>query len=83
MRMIVDIDRCWGCKSCQVSCKSENLIPPGFDSNISVFRIETQDKGRAACDFIPVMCQQCNDPTCLKVCPVGAISRNSEDLIVV
>ena len=25
---------------------------------------------------IPVMCMQCESPSCMEVCPVGAISRN-------
>ena len=26
--MIVDIDRCWGCKACQVACKREHGLAP-------------------------------------------------------
>jgi len=31
---------------------------------------------------VPVMCMQCDEACCLKVCPVGAISRNENGAVV-
>jgi Fe-S-cluster-containing hydrogenase component 2 len=31
---------------------------------------------------VPVMCMQCEDPACAKVCPVGAISRDENGAVV-
>ena len=31
---------------------------------------------------VPVMCMQCEEPACMKVCPVGAISKNENGAIV-
>ena len=31
---------------------------------------------------VPVTCMQCEDPCCMKVCPVGAISRDENNAVV-
>lgn len=79
--MLINIDRCWGCKSCTVACKQNRGLPPGELSPISIARIETQGEEGAACDFIPVACQHCADPACLAVCPMQAIFVDEEGLV--
>lgn len=80
--MVVDIDRCWGCKACQVACKQEHGIPAGESGNIDVAEVSQRDeKGGLHCDHVPVLCQQCVSPACMEVCPVGAIGKNEEQLV--
>jgi tetrathionate reductase subunit B len=81
--MVIDIDRCWGCKSCTVSCKMGNSIPVGEPSCISVFRLEQMKGSEVKCDFLPVMCLECENPQCLAACPKKAISKNDEGIAVV
>lgn len=79
---IVDIDRCWGCRACQVACKYEHGIPAGEGKPVEVIRVERQDpSGQAACDFLPVACQHCREPACMEACPRGAIARDGEGLV--
>ena len=81
--MIVDVDRCWGCKSCTVACKMMSGIPVGCASRVSVFRIETLGAdGEARCDFIPVFCQHCEEPQCVANCPRNALYINEEGLVL-
>lgn len=81
--MVVDIDKCWGCKACQVACKQEHNLPAG-NGHIDVVKIEQKDeKGILHCDYVPVMCQHCDFPDCIDVCPTGAISRNDEQLVCI
>lgn len=80
--LIVDIDRCWGCKACQVACKYEHGIPAGGGKPVEVMRVEhTEPSGQAACDFLPVACQHCDEPACMEVCPRGAVYRDEEGLV--
>lgn len=80
--LLVDIDRCWGCKSCQVACKYEHGLTAGDGKPIEVFRVEgTAPSGEARCDFIPAMCQHCEDAACIPACPAKAISRDEEGLV--
>ncbi|MDF2655550.1 MAG: [NiFe]-hydrogenase apoprotein ferredoxin-type subunit [Bacillota bacterium] len=79
---VVDLDRCIGCKGCQVACKMENQVALGSN------RITVREVGPTGTYpdiqmyFLPSMCQQCADPTCVKVCPTGACYKNSSDGVV-
>lgn len=71
--IVVDPDRCTGCKVCEMICSlhHEDEINP-LKSRISV--ISWEDRGID----IPIICQQCEDPPCEAVCPTRAITRSSE-----
>ncbi|MDR1797052.1 MAG: 4Fe-4S dicluster domain-containing protein [Clostridiales Family XIII bacterium] len=71
--ILVDVDRCIGCKGgCQVACKTENGIALG-PSRCTNYTIGPYgDYPDLNMYFLPVMCQQCDQPACVKVCPTGA-----------
>lgn len=50
-----------------------------FNPRLSAVTVMAYDEAAVS---IPVMCLQCEEPSCMKVCPVGAISRNAEGAIV-
>ena len=77
MLINVDIEKCNGCKLCELACSIKHEgVACLSRSRIEV--IEIQDTV-----FVPVFCFQCEDATCMKVCPVNALTRHSdEDLIV-
>lgn len=80
--MVVDLDRCIGCKACQVACKMENGVALG-SSRIKVPAIgPTGIYPDLEMYFLPSMCQQCEEPPCVKVCPTGASYIRSEDGLV-
>ena len=81
--IVTDLNRCTGCLACSVACKSANNVPIGSFWN-KVLRIgpNPQYEGAVSPDvdlyFLPVTCQHCEDPECVKVCPTGA-SHKLED----
>lgn len=80
--LVIDLDRCIGCKGCELACKLENGIALGSSWN-KVHEIGP--KGRfpdVEFYFFPAVCQACTEPECVKVCPTGASHRRSEDGIV-
>ncbi len=79
---VVDLDRCIGCKGCQVACKMENDIALGVNRNTvrQVGPIGTYPNLEMY--FLPTMCQQCDNPACVNVCPTGACYKNPEDGVV-
>ena len=83
MVMIIDIDRCWGCKACQVACKREHGLAPEDFKPIGVFRAENEQEGRVRCDFLPVACQHCTDPACVAACPRRALVKTAEGTVIV
>lgn len=79
----IDVDRCVGCMSCNASCKLVNGVPIGSYWN-KVLRVGPTPmyEGAQFPDtewyYLPIQCQHCADPECVKVCPTGA-SHKTED----
>jgi molybdopterin-containing oxidoreductase family iron-sulfur binding subunit len=93
--MAVDVERCIGCWSCAVICKSENDIPLGMWWNRILTDGDDLDTpgsgefGSLDMSWVPLACQHCDDPPCMKVCPTsatyvgegGLVEVNQEDCI--
>ena len=81
--IVTDLNRCVGCLACMVACKAVNNVPVGNYWN-KVLRIGPSLKEGATSShdvemyYLPVQCQHCADPECVKVCPTGA-SHKLED----
>lgn len=86
--MAIDISRCTGCQACAVACKVENNLPDDIWWNrILTVGGDTMDtpEGRfpnLSMHFMPVNCQHCEDPSCVKACPVGATFKNDQGIVV-
>jgi len=88
--MVIDLDKCTGCQACVVACKVENNVPftePGqaaMGRVISWMDLLTTVEGEypnVRIRYIPRPCMQCDDPPCIKVCPVSATYKNPEGLV--
>ncbi len=81
LALAIDLERCTGCKSCEAACKQEHGLGPGERRNKVVW---LQGGTAPALQFLPVMCQHCQRPACLRACPVRpkAIERNPETGVV-
>ncbi len=75
--IITDLNKCVGCLACSVACKVVNGVPVGSFWN-KVLRIGPNPKYEGAIVpdvemyFLPLGCQHCENPECVKVCPTGA-----------
>ena len=75
--IVTDLNRCVGCLACSVACKAFNSVPVGNYWN-KVLRIGPNPKAEGEqCPnvemyFLPLGCQHCEDPECVKVCPTEA-----------
>ena len=80
--LIIDVDRCLGCKACEVACKLENGVALGAFRN-RVLTIGPNGKyPNVEMYFLSVMCQHCAAPSCVRVCPTGASYKRPEDGVV-
>ena len=82
--IITDLNRCVGCLACTVACKAVNNVPVG-SFWIKTLRVGPNPIEGGSGDwpdvemyFLPIQCQHCADPECVKVCPTGA-SHKAED----
>lgn len=80
--LLVDLRKCVGCTSCQVSCKMENAVPMGkFRSKVDIIDVGEYPKPKRY--FFPKICNQCDEPPCILPCPVKGATYKREDGIVV
>ena len=75
--LMVNPEKCAGCRTCELMCSFERI--KSFNPRLSAVTVLDYE---AALTSVPVMCMQCDEACCLKVCPVGAISRDAEGVIV-
>jgi len=68
LSLMIDLERCIGCKSCEAACKQEHGLGPGEYRNKVVW---LGDPAGPALDFLTVTCQHCERPACLRACPVN------------
>lgn len=69
--MLVDLATCIGCNSCVVACKMENDVPISkFNTWIESWDVDND--GRVSRANLPKLCNHCENPACVHVCPTGA-----------
>ena len=80
--MAIDLKRCYGCYACSMACKTANHTPPGvFWARILKGEVGTfPNTTRQA---LPVLCMQCEEPSCLEVCPTGATIKLDNGIVIV
>ncbi|MFQ5892814.1 MAG: 4Fe-4S dicluster domain-containing protein [Nitrospinota bacterium] len=88
--MVIDLDKCTGCAACVVACRAENNVPFAGEEQAAMGRaihwmeIITEVEGEypnLKTRYLPRPCFHCDDPPCIKVCPVGATYINEEGMV--
>jgi len=78
--MVIDLNRCVGCRACMVACKVENNTPQA-SFFMYVFRLEEGKFPETKIRFVPRPCQHCDNAPCVKVCPVGARYKRADGIV--
>ena len=95
----LDIARCVGCRRCVYACVHENNQSRDPQIHwIRVLRME-KERGIELAEstayyepaevpepdafYLPVACQQCRNPACVKVCPVKATWQEPDGIVVI
>lgn len=80
--MLIDLDACIGCYACVVACKMVNGTRPGVDYT-AVETVEWGEYPNAKQRFVSTLCNHCEDPACVHVCPAGATYKTLEGAVLV
>jgi len=79
--MVIDLDRCQGCRACMEACKIENNTTEAVFW-MYVFRLEEGEFPDTKIHFLPRPCQHCNNAPCVKVCPTGSRFKREDGLVL-
>ena len=74
--MVIDLKRCYGCYACVMACKVKNHTPPGVFW-ARVLKDEVGTYPNTLRQALPVLCMQCDEPSCMEVCPTGVFTDKS------
>lgn len=81
--MVIDMQKCVGCGACAIACKTENNSQDaarGQTFNWADFAFKKEGKfPNVNYAAIPVLCNHCDDPACLKGCPEPKALYKTED----
>jgi len=77
--VFIDIERCTGCKSCEIACAvehsaSKDLLRAVFESPPPRKRVHVE---KAFQFSYPGRCMHCSDAACIAACPSGAMHRDA------
>ena len=94
--MLIDTTKCAdGCRACVDACDQENGLnlqtrPEGEDAKkwdeqraVWIRKVKVRDNLTGRVTGLPVMCQHCEHPPCVDVCPTGASFRRADGIVMV
>lgn len=95
----LDLSRCVGCRRCVYACVTENNQSRdpqihwievlqmekerGIDFPHSTAQYNPEKVPEKGYFYVPVQCQQCKNPPCVKVCPVKATWQEPDGITVI
>lgn len=86
--MVVDTKACVACNTCAIACKVENNLPDDVWWN-KIMTVGGQENETPEGVYpnlsmynITFACQHCENPACVKVCPVGATYKDGDTGVV-
>lgn len=77
--IFVRLDRCLGCKSCEMACVIEHSTSKSLFSSIADKPVPVRllHVEKAEGRNVPMICRHCQDAPCVAVCRTGALVQNS------
>jgi len=70
--LVVTPPRCIGCRTCELAC----AFAHGTAGQLGCARVRVYPTGPE--QHVPILCLQCSEAACVRVCPTGALVRNEE-----
>lgn len=78
--MVIDLARCKNVGACKSACNHAHQLNPG-QNWIKVIGMEDAD--HTAPYWQPTTCMHCDEPPCVKVCPVDATFKRQDGIVLI
>jgi molybdopterin-containing oxidoreductase family iron-sulfur binding subunit len=84
--LLIDTTKCGtGCNECVTACNTEHGLSgkTGPQDSQWIRKVELTHNKTGAQHSLPVMCQHCEEPPCVDVCPTGASFKRDDGIVLV
>ncbi len=88
--MLIDTTKCAsGCDDCVTACKGENAWGENEHNSRAeqkvqwIRKVDLTNKATGSEHSLPMMCQHCEKPPCVDVCPTGASMKRADGIVLV
>ena len=78
--MVIDLSRCKNLKKCQAACNKMHFVQEG-QNWVKVYAMQNSENTSPY--WQPTTCMHCDEPPCVKVCPVDATFKRSDGLVLI
>lgn len=78
--LVVDLSKCKNARKCMGACESAHQLRPE-QHHLNV--LEMKDTEHSASYYMPKHCQHCDNPPCVKVCPVDATFKRKDGIVLI
>ena len=78
--MVVDLAKCKNARKCINACDKHHKLTP---DRPYIKVLEMKDNEKSSPYWMPKKCFQCDNPPCVKVCPVGATFKRTDGIVLV
>ncbi len=84
--MLIDTTKCGdGCSDCVTACNTENGLDgkTGPQDSQWIRKLNIKDLRTGFVQNLPMLCQHCEHPPCVDVCPTGASMKREDGIVLV
>ncbi len=78
--MVIDLARCKNVKACQTACNHAHHLK-GDQNWVKIYPM--QQAKETAPFWLPSICMHCDEPPCVKVCPVDATFKRQDGIVLI
>lgn len=78
--MVIDLSRCKNLRKCQAACNHMHHI----HSDLNWLKVYPMEEGEHTAPYWqPTTCMHCDEPPCVKVCPVDATFKRQDGIVLI
>jgi molybdopterin-containing oxidoreductase family iron-sulfur binding subunit len=84
--LLIDTTKCGnGCNDCVTACNTENGLTgeTGPQDSQWIRKVDIKDLRTGYVQSLPMMCQHCENPPCVDVCPTSASMKRADGIVLV